>query len=180
MTEPYTTPKAVLTAEKKQGKKVSMGIRFLSLCMIIGAIVSIGTIGFLSVKFITRPVLLLVFIPFVILFIVYIVKGISLWKGKANAYKWAFWLFVIQIPIISIPGFSYHLFTGLVIAYRYGDVASNLIFNLGGGFNFYISHAIKAEYYGVNLFALVASIYLLQYIWKGWTSAGSNETSPES
>lgn len=180
MTEPYTPPKSNLTADKKHGNKVSISTRFLSLCMIIGAIVSLVTIGFLSVKLIARPVLFLVFIPFVILFVFYIVKGISLWKGKANAYKWAFWLFVIQIPMISIPGFSYHLYTGIVFAYRFGDVTNNLILKLGGGFNFYISHAIKAQYFGVNLFALIASIYLLQYFRTGSVPAVANETDPAS
>lgn len=171
MNQPYAPPSANVTSGEVRKRKVSIATRFLSLCMILGAVVSLVIIGAMYAKILAQPLSLVVFIPFVALFVVYIVKGISLWRGKPKAYKWAFWLFVIQIPILSIPGFSYHLYTGILIAYQYGQVANNVVLNLGGAFNFYISNAIQTTYYGINLFALIAAVY----IWR----AGRGSAAPE-
>lgn len=162
MDEPYTPPNANLDDKEDVVRKIPWVVRFLSICMIIGAVVSIITLAFLFRKLASQPALAIILFPFLALFIIYIWKGIRLWQDKPGAYKWAFWLFLIQIPIISFPGFNYYLYTGLIVAFQFGDVATNLIFKLGGQFSFYISPAIKAQYFGVNLFALSACISLFR------------------
>lgn len=160
MDHPYEPPKAELETVEEQNVNVSKGIRFLSLCMIIGSIVALLTMVILSGQIFVNPFAAIVIVPFAFLFSIYIWKGISLWKGSLQSYKWAFWLFAIQIPIIAFPGFSYNLFTGILIALQVGDVTNNIVLNVGGGFNFLISPEMQGYFFGVNIFALIASIYI--------------------
>jgi hypothetical protein len=45
--------------------------------------------------------------------------GIDLWRGKPRAYRWAKILLIAQIPQVSVPGFAYHFYTGLVLLLSY-------------------------------------------------------------
>ena len=158
--QPYQTPEVQSTMMVESQQKIPLGVRFLSACMVIGAAVSLIVIVLLSFQAIQNPTTLAFFIPFIFLFIFYIYKGIRLWRYGAPEYKWALLLFLVQVPLVGTSVLLYQLYTGFMVAILFGDVASNILLNAGGGFNFYMFNQVENAYFGVNLFALGASIYL--------------------
>ena len=39
--------------------------------------------------------------------------GLELWRGTPQAYKWARTIFILQIPVMALPGFDYGFCTGV-------------------------------------------------------------------
>ena len=162
MEAPYQPPSAVLQDENMLPASVPKGVRFLSLCMIIGGVVAIAVSAALFNQY-RHDSGTIVFVGlFACLYAFYIYRGVLLWRLGGRECKWAFWLFLIQVPVISLFGFHYYLYTGLIVALQFGDVASNLVLMAGGGFQFVFTEQTDITCYGVNLFALFSSIYLLR------------------
>ncbi len=142
-----------------QIEKPHKDIKLLALCMIVGgAVITLAMVGMIS-QILNIPLSLGVFI-IVFIAIWHILKGIDLWKGKKSGYKWAKILFATQIPIISVPGLMYNLFTGISIGLVFGNATISFTQGIGGGFHFSLSPEINQHYFGINLFAVIALVYL--------------------
>src|SRR5262245_38644726 len=87
--------------------------------------------------------------------------GFRLWRGDARGKKWAKILYAAQIPILTVPGFNYEYYTGLSLAILGGQAEKNFSFGLGASLSLYLDTRITGLYYGVNLFAVAALVYLL-------------------
>jgi len=89
------------------------------------------------------------------------VTGVRLWRGDPRGWKWAVILFAAQIPVLTIPGFTYEYFTGLAVKVLGGDVDGALTFGIGAGANVFVGGAAPGLAYGVNLVAVAALAWLL-------------------
>jgi hypothetical protein len=90
--------------------------------------------------------------------------GVRLWQGRPNSYRWAQALFLLQIPNITVPGFSYQFYLGLTLVLSFSREAAsklNLDFEIASGLTFKISSEIENLVVGINLVALGILIYLL-------------------
>jgi hypothetical protein len=89
--------------------------------------------------------------------------GLELWRGRRQAIKFAQILFAIQIPVLTLPGFSYQFHTGFLVQIAVLEgVRFNFGFHLGSAFNFYISPEVQGLAIGINLVALFVLIYLIR------------------
>ena len=89
--------------------------------------------------------------------------GVDLWRGRRQALKFAMVLFAMQIPVVTVPGFSYHMHTALQLRIGFlsgGDVSVG--FKLGAALNLDISSDVQGLAIGVNLVALFVLIYLIR------------------
>lgn len=90
--------------------------------------------------------------------------GAWLWRGKPQGYRWAKVLFAAQIPIITVPGFSFSLSTGLALNVIL-DLSPPILhfnFQLESAMRFLISGEIANALVGVNLAAILALAYLFR------------------
>ena len=144
-------------------------IKLIALLLAIGGIVGVGICGWTCVKlafYQSQPIFSLatgLLVVFAIIFALCTWTGVDLWRGKPRAYKWARVLFALQIPAITIPGFAYQFYTGmLLLAYwNHGEGKLGADFELASSFTFTISSRIEDSIVGINLIALAAFIYLL-------------------
>ena len=58
-------------------------------------------------------------------------KGVDLWRGLTEGYRWGKILFAAQIVKIDTPRFSYEFFTGLRLNWMFGQVKKRFSFDLG-------------------------------------------------
>jgi len=89
--------------------------------------------------------------------------GIELWKNRPRAYKWAELLLALQIPTITIPGFAYQFYTGilLLVSWNHSDGQLGFGLEIASLIDLKISSSIEDYIFGINLIALAALIYLL-------------------
>jgi hypothetical protein len=147
--------------------KVSLGLKLVSLLLIVGGVVGIGLTLWLDLNFVNSGQISL-FSPtiaitgaFIVLFGWAAWTGRELWTGNRRALTWAKILFGIQIPLIQLPGFSYEFHTGFTLPIRIiTGPRLNFGFNFGSSFTFYISPQIQDVAVGINLVALIVLIYL--------------------
>jgi len=143
--------------------------KLIALLLAIGGIVGVGICGWTCVKlafYQSQPIFSLatgLLVIFAIIFALCTWTGVDLWRGRPRAYKWAQVLLALQIPAITIPGFAYQFYTGmLLLAYwNHGEGKLGADFELASSFTFTISSRIADSVFGVNLIALAAFIYLV-------------------
>jgi hypothetical protein len=138
-------------------------VKFIAFLMIVGGVVGIGLSIWMALQTSgQQPAFAFYALVFSAVFGWATWKGVSLWRGKPDGYKWAKILFAAQIPTLSVPYFSYEFYTGLSIRLMFGDVTSNIGFNIGSSIEFYVSPAIQNTVFGVNIVAIVILAYLLK------------------
>jgi hypothetical protein len=143
--------------------------KLIALLLVIGGIAGVGVCGWTCVKlafYQSQPIFSLaagLMAVFAIIFALCVWTGIDLWRGRPRAYKWAQVLLALQIPAITIPGFAYQFYTGmLLLAYwNHGEGNLGADFELASSITFKISSGIEDSIFGVNLIALAALIVLL-------------------
>jgi len=79
----------------------------------------------------SSPIASLIALPLVLLFVWSMFTGFHLWRGHNSGRKWATILFAMQIPILTVPGFSYEYYTGLSVKVIGGHVDNPVSFSLG-------------------------------------------------
>ncbi|HKD78505.1 MAG TPA: hypothetical protein VKH81_02370 [Candidatus Angelobacter sp.] len=90
--------------------------------------------------------------------------GFELWHGEPWAFKWGKVIVAAQIPIFTVPGFSFDgFFTGLRISFAISERAPILRFgfNLSSSIHFEISRQVDYWLFGINLVAVVALVHLM-------------------
>ena len=149
-------------------KKRTVGIRLLSLMLALGGIAGISICLWTYGRIFAQSGMKLS--PTTALFGVFIVVfgwstwiGVEMWQDRPQAYKWAKILFLLQIPTISLPGFAYQLYTGLMLtlAFNRDNDKIGLDFQLASSIDFRIGHDVENLILGVNLVAIAALVYLM-------------------
>ena len=137
------------------------GVRFLALLLVVGGLVGIGTSVFMGYGFLPQHwVYGVIVAAFLVLFVWSLIVGVRLWRGDPRGIKWSKILFSCQVPILTVPGFSYEYFTGVSIKIVGGEVDSNVALNLGAGAEFFLDTRITSLVFGINIFAVLALVYL--------------------
>jgi hypothetical protein len=141
---------------------VSKSARALAALLIAGGVVGIGIallVGFqLARANVAYAGLMLLLLA---LFAWSALTGIRLWRGDPRGFKWAVILFAAQIPVVTLPGFTYEYFTGIAIKLVGGDVESALSFGIGATANVFVGTEAAGVAVGVNLAAIAALALLL-------------------
>ncbi|HET6841419.1 MAG TPA: hypothetical protein VFK06_06990 [Candidatus Angelobacter sp.] len=150
-------------------KEANVTVKLIALLLAIGGIAGVVICGWTCIKlafYQSQPIFSLaicLLVVFAIIFALCIWTGVDLWRGRPRALNWARVLFALQIPAITIPGFAYQFYTGmLLLAYwNNGEGKLGADFELASSFTFTISSRIEDSIFGVNLIALAALICLL-------------------
>ncbi len=142
--------------------RVALGARILAVFLVLGGIIGVGLALLMAYPFVQAHwVYLLLIAAFAAVFVWSALTGVRLWQGQARGWKWATILFAAQVPVFSVPGLSYEYYTGFAIKLMGGAVESSFSLGLGSSANFYLDTRITEVFYGINLFAVAAVIYLL-------------------
>jgi hypothetical protein len=143
--------------------RATSGDRFLAFLLVVGGTVGIGVSLYLAVLLIRLQWITgLIAAALVLLFAWSMLTGFRLWRGQRRGLTWAAILFAMQIPILSIPGFSYEYYTGFSLKIMGGHVEKPVSISIGatGDLNVF-DPLVTNTAYGLNLLALAATTYLL-------------------
>jgi len=143
-------------------KTQDRGVKFLAFLLVVGGVLGVGISVYMAYTFVQQHWIYLVLVAtFVALFVWTALTGIRLWRNDPRGWKWGKILFAAQIPVLTVPGFSYEYYSGIAIKVLGGQVDSHFNMALGANANFYLDTRITGLVYGINLFATLALIYLL-------------------
>ncbi|PTQ70622.1 hypothetical protein [Pseudomonas sp. GV071] len=145
----------------QQLAKKTFGSRALAVLLVSGGLLGISTGVILGLQLLA--VSLLMILPVSMLLAVNlwaVVAGIALWRGTARGWKWGSICYAMQIPILAIHGASYEFFTGLALKLMGGEVDKHLSLQFGATFDFFSDITSTSLFYGINLLAVMALIYL--------------------
>lgn len=81
-------------------------------------------------------------------------KGVDLWRGLTEGYRWGKILFAAQIVKIDTPRFSYEFFTGLRLNWMFGQVKKRFSFDLGYSAEIYFAAGTQNFEIGINVVAV--------------------------
>jgi hypothetical protein len=166
----YAPPEAPLidppTASDASGKDRNFR-RFFAAVMFIGGLAGIAIMVYFFGTFAAQGALTtLLGIAFIALFAWAAYAGWRLWQGTSYGRKWATILYIAQIPLIALPGLQYVFYTGIEVApslsWENGNLNWNVTLNAGANGTFYLGTANSGVTLGVNLFALIAAIWLVR------------------
>jgi hypothetical protein len=159
-TVPVADPTADASAIEPQPTK---GERGLACLLLVGGALGIGLSLYLATLVLrSGPIASLIALPLVLLFVWSMFTGFRLWRGHNSGRKWATILFAMQIPILTVPGFSYEYYTGLSVKVIGGHVDRPVAFSLGSNGNLQVfDPRVTDSAYGLNLFGLAATAYLV-------------------
>ena len=142
--------------------KVDYGVRSLAFILEVGGLLGIFIAIYLGYTLAQQQwVLVVIAVVFLGVFAWTLLTGTRLWRGDPRGKKWAKILYAAQIPILTVPGFTYEYYTGLLIGVVGGRVQSNLKLEFGAGLTLYFATRISDLVYGINLFAVAAFVYLV-------------------
>ena len=115
-----------------------------------------------AVQLHTQPINSLVTSFLVLLCVCSILTGFRLWQGRKGGKRWATILFALQIPVFTVPDFSYEYYTALSVKVMGGHVDKpvNVTFGYTGILQLF-DPRVTDLVYGVNLFGLAATAYLV-------------------
>lgn len=142
--------------------KNMIGVRFFALLLIIGGVLGIGLGIYMGYTFVQQHwIYLLLALAFVVLFAWSALTGVRLWRDQPRGWKWAKILYAAQIPVLTVPGFDYEYYTGIAVKLMGGEAEHFFKLGLGASATLYLDTGVTGLVYGVNVFALMALIFLL-------------------
>jgi hypothetical protein len=142
--------------------KVDYGVRILALILAAGGLLGILMSVYAGYTLAQQNMaLVLIALAFLCAFAWTMLTGIRLWRGDPRGKTWAKILYGAQIPILTVPGFTYEYYTGLLVGVVGGRVESNLKLQFGASLSLYLDTSIDDLVYGINLFAIAALVYLV-------------------
>lgn len=145
------------------GEPVSKSARALAVLLVVGGAVGIGIALFVGYQLAQANWAYAGFMVLLLaLFAWSALTGLRLWRGDPRGHKWAVILFAAQIPVLTVPGFSYEYYTGLAIKLVGGDVEGALSFGLGATANVFVGAGTEGLVYGINLVAIAGLALLLR------------------
>ena len=167
---PYSPPKAPVIDQTsdERGPQPTMesrptaGERVLAFMLLLGGVLGIGVSLYMVVLlFRTQWVHSLIAAPLVLLFAGSILTGFRLWRGRDSGRRWAIILFAMQIPILTVPGFSYEYYTAFSVKIIGGHVDKPVSVSVGSNGNLQVlDPRVTDSAYGLNLVGLAATAYL--------------------
>ena len=90
------------------------------------------------------------------------VDGCGAMRNKPRAYKSAMILFGLQIPIVSIPEFSYQFYTGLLFLVSFSSPANiGVEFHAASKIGVGIASGAEDVLVGINVIAVAALMWLI-------------------
>ena len=157
----------------------SAGEKFFALFLVIGGLLGIGIALYFAPQFLSQHWIYgsVVFVMLAAFgWATYV--GILLLRGRRRGWKWATILFASQIPIVSVPGLAYEWYTGFGLSWIFVGDRDPLTFELGSSLSFFLDTRITAVLFGINLFAVLAFIYLIAQRGR-WSGSANEESAPE-
>ena len=144
------------------GSRPVAGERALAFQLMLGGVLGIGVSLYMAaLLFRTQWVHSLIAAPLVLLFAGSMLTGFRLWRGRDSGRRWAIILFAMQIPILTVPGFSYEYYTAFSIKIIGGHVDKPVSISFGSNGNLQVLDSrVTDSAYGLNLFGLAATAYL--------------------
>jgi hypothetical protein len=137
-------------------------VKVLAFLLVVGGLLGIGISVYMGYTFVQQHwIYLVLVVGFAALFVWTVLTGIRLWQNDPRGWRWGKILFAAQIPVLTVPGFSYEYYSGIAIKILGGQVDDHFKMALGANANLYLDTRITDLFYGINLFALFALIYLL-------------------
>jgi len=94
---------------------VTKPMRLVALLLILGGAIGVGLTIWLDVNLVMSSQIRIfssataIAGVFILIFGWCVWTGVDLWRGRRQALKFAMILFAMQIPVITVPGFSYAL-----------------------------------------------------------------------
>ena len=161
---PPTVPVADPTADESViERRPTQGERGLACLLLVGGALGIGLSLYMATLVLRSSLIAsLIALPLVLLFVGSMFAGLHLWRGRTSGRKWATILFAMQIPILTVPGFSYEYYTGLSVKVIGGHVDRPVAFSLGSNGNLQVlDPRVTDSAFGVNLLGLAATAYLV-------------------
>jgi len=144
------------------GRSTPVAARALALLLLVGGVLGIVTAIMVGQRLLRAHwIYAIIIAAFIYLFAWSALTGFRLWRGDPRGWKWATILFAMQVPVLTVPGLSYEYYTGISTKIMGGHVGKHFDFSLGANAQFYLDTRIVHLLYGVNLFALAATVYLL-------------------
>jgi hypothetical protein len=143
--------------------RANYGARFIAFLLIAGGILGILAAVALTAAFMRqhRPYRAVTAIASVAVFGWGAIKGIDLWRGRPQGYRWAKILFALQIPAFSVAGFSYEFSTGISYRIMFGNSNRRFGADIGSSFNLLFSPETEGWMLGVNCIAVAVLAYLM-------------------
>ena len=139
-----------------------IGVRFFALLLIIGGVLGMGLSIYMAYTYLQQHwIYLLLVLGLFVVFGWSALTGVRLWRDQPRGWKWAKILYAAQIPVLTVPGLDYEYYTGIAIKLLGGEADNVFEFGLGASATLYLDTGVTGLVYGVNLFAVIALIYLL-------------------
>ena len=85
-----------------------------------------------------------------------ILTGVSLWRGTARGFRWATFLYALQVPVFSVGPVSYEFSTLLSFRVMAGNTTHFVGANIGSSANIFLSDQSLGFMCGINLVAVIA------------------------
>src|ERR1043165_800453 len=140
-------------------KRNSIGVKLISLLLALGGAAGIGVFVWALSKARTG---FLVAVSCALIFCWATWTGVELWRNKPRAYKSAMILFGLQIPIVSIPEFSYQFYTGLLFLVSFSSPANiGVEFHAASKIGVGIASGAEDVLVGINVIAVAALMWLI-------------------
>jgi hypothetical protein len=147
-------------------------IRFFAATLMVGGIHGVMVAGITGIEVLKTSLITQSWLPMlpacalVALFAWVVFTGLRLWQGTPYGRKWATIVFASQIPVLSLPGFRYAWHTGAefstISGLGSGSFADSIsAYIMSSGCDFYVGTGANPIAIGVNLFAVIALILLI-------------------
>jgi len=149
---------------RSESQNTALGVKITALLLAGGGLLGLASVPIALVAFpqqlLSQPPLKVAFGGFYLFLDGWCTWiGFDLWRGKSHALKWARIIFALQIPYVTVPGFSYLFQTaGVTVQLFFSSHGYNL--KLGSYISIFVSPLIEGYAFGVNIVAIAALIYL--------------------
>lgn len=141
--------------------------RIPAFLLIAGGLIGIGVcLWFGLPQAFDRPTAGAIVLIFLFLYVMAVWKGIDLWRGRREGYRWGLWLFALQIPIVSMPAVTYKftagLSAGLALIFHPDRLQLKIPFYLGSSFKLNLGGGQPPALIGFNAVAVMALLLLVE------------------
>jgi hypothetical protein len=88
--------------------------------------------------------------------------GAALWRLTPNGFKWAKFLFAVQVPVFSIARISYEFFTFFSFRVMIGNTTHHIGGNIGSSGDLNLLPQPAGFLFGINIIAVLVFLYLIR------------------
>lgn len=152
--------------------------KLLAILLALGGLLGIGMALYFGPEFFRQHwIYLVLLIAMAAAFGAATYAGILYLRGRRKGWKWATVLYGSQIPVITVPGLSYEWYTSFAVQLIFVGDRDPVTFSLGSSLTFFLDTRITQVLLGINIFAIIAFVYL--FLQKGkWSGAAEPAETP--